>query len=127
MQGLGKSTSLGTRNSDCCGNTIEGSHQEGKHSRRGQAKPQLFLSTRKLPLETLSFLIVGDFCISKMKGPRTSLVVQWLRLCALNAGGQGLIPVYATISHMPQLGVSMLKLKLQHAATKTQCSQKKFF
>ena len=62
-----------------------------------------------------------------MKGPRTSLVVQWPRLCALNAGGQGLIPIYATISHMPQLGVSMLKLKLQHAATKTQCSQKKIF
>ena len=52
-------------------------------------------------------------------------MVQWLRLGALNAGGQGLIPVYATIAHIPQLGVSMLKLKLQLAATKTQCSQKK--
>ena len=57
-----------------------------------------------------------------MKGPRTSLVVQWLRLGALDAEGQGLIPIYATISHMPQLGVSLLKRKLQHAATKAQCS-----
>ena len=32
-----------------------------------------------------------------------SLVVQWLRLCAPNAGGPGLIPAWGTRSHMPQL------------------------
>ena len=38
-------------------------------------------------------------------GPQggTSLVVQWLRLCALHAGGPGLIPGQGTRSHMPQL------------------------
>ena len=34
---------------------------------------------------------------------RTSLVVQWLRLCAPNAGGQGSILGHGTRSHMPQL------------------------
>ena len=33
----------------------------------------------------------------------TSLVVQWLRLHAPNAGGTGLIPGQGTRSHMPQL------------------------
>ena len=47
---------------------------------------------------------------------RTPLVVQWLRLCTLNAGGRGLIPGQGTRSYMPQL-------KLLHAATKTQCRQ----
>ena len=39
MQGLGKSTSLGTRNRDCCGKTSEGSHQDGKTPQKkpGQA------------------------------------------------------------------------------------------
>ena len=42
---------------------------------------------------------------------RTSLVVQWLRLHAPNAGDPGLIPGQGTRSHMPQL-------KIPHAATK---------
>ena len=46
----------------------------------------------------------------------TSPVVQWLTLCALNAGGPGSIPGQGTRSHMPQL-------KIPHTATKTQCSQ----
>ena len=37
----------------------------------------------------------------------TSLVVQWLRLYALNAGGLGSIPDEGTRSHRPQLGVCM--------------------
>ncbi|TEA39679.1 hypothetical protein DBR06_SOUSAS3410146, partial [Sousa chinensis] len=41
----------------------------------------------------------------------TSLVVQWLRLRAPNAGGLGSIPGQGTRSHVPQL-------KLLHAATK---------
>ena len=40
----------------------------------------------------------------------TSLVVQWIRLYAPNAGGPGSIPGQGTRSHM-------------HAATKTQCNQ----
>ncbi|TEA28488.1 hypothetical protein DBR06_SOUSAS2010115, partial [Sousa chinensis] len=46
-----------------------------------------------------------------------SLVVQWLRLCTPNAGGLGLIPRQGTRSHMPQLRVHVLQLKIPHAAT----------
>ena len=70
----------------------------------------------------------------------TFLVVQWLRLCAPNAGGLGLIPGQGTRSHMLLLIVCMPELKILHAATershvrqrrskvlnaatKTQCSQ----
>ena len=46
----------------------------------------------------------------------TSLVVQWLRLCATNAGDQGSIPGQGTRSHI-------LQLKIPSAKTKTQCHQ----
>ena len=49
---------------------------------------------------------------------QTSLVVQWLRLHAPNAGGLGSIPGQGTESHMTQLRVRMLQLKILHAATK---------
>ena len=39
----------------------------------------------------------------------TSLVVQWLRLCAPSAGGLGLIPGQGIRAHMPQLRVCMLQ------------------
>ncbi|TEA37365.1 hypothetical protein DBR06_SOUSAS1910057, partial [Sousa chinensis] len=52
-----------------------------------------------------------------------SLVVQWLRLCAPNAGGLGSIPGQGTRSFMPQLRVHMLQLNIPHAATKTRHSQ----
>ena len=48
----------------------------------------------------------------------TFLVVQWLRLHSPNAGALGSIPPQRTRSHMPQL-----RLKILHAATKTQSSQ----
>ena len=35
----------------------------------------------------------------------TSRVVQWLRLCAQNVGGPGLIPGQGTRSHMLQLNI----------------------
>ena len=35
----------------------------------------------------------------------TSVVVQWLRLHTLNAGGQGLIPDQGIRFHMPQLKI----------------------
>ena len=43
----------------------------------------------------------------------TSLVVQWVRLCAPNAGGPGLIPGQGTRSLM------RATMKIPHAATKT--------
>ena len=43
----------------------------------------------------------------------TSVVVQWLRLCAPNARGLGSIPGQGTRFHMPQL-------KSLHAATEDQ-------
>ena len=66
------------------------------------------------------------------RGRGTSQVAQWLRLQAPYAGCPGLIPGQGTRSHMPQLGVCMLQLKILrattritilHVATKTQCSQ----
>ena len=41
----------------------------------------------------------------KGQGEGTTLVVQWLRLCAPSAGGPGSIPGQATRSHMLQLRV----------------------
>ena len=56
-----------------------------------------------------------------------SMVVQWLRLCFPNAGGPVSVPGRDTTSHMlwlrvhiPQLKISMLQLKIPHAATKTE-------
>ena len=47
----------------------------------------------------------------------TSLVVQWLRLHAANAGGPGWIPGQGTRSRMAQLSVHVLQ-KIPHAAVK---------
>ena len=43
---------------------------------------------------------------------------QWLRPCAHDGGGPGLIPGLGTRSHMLQLRVYMLQLKISHATTK---------
>ena len=56
-----------------------------------------------------------------------SLVVQWLRLCAPNAGGPGLIPGKETRSRMPQLRVHMPQLRSAQVATKTWCNRIKKF
>ena len=53
----------------------------------------------------------------------TPLVVQRLRLNALNAGGPDLIPGHRTRSCMPQLRARMPQLKITRATTETQCSQ----
>ena len=42
---------------------------------------------------------------------RTSLVIQWLRFCASNAGIPGLIPGQGTRFHMLQLRTTAAKLK----------------
>ena len=84
--------------------------------------------SRALPLRLLpvspTLLILFSFmqtCFSphlkKREGEKeifaleTSLVVQWLRLCAPNAGGPVLIPGWGTRSCMPQLRDSVLQLK----------------
>ena len=51
------------------------------------------------------------------------LAVQWLRLHAPNAGGWGSIPGQGTRSHMLQLRVCILQLKIPSAVTETWCSQ----
>ena len=56
------------------------------------------------PHKTISYLI-------KKNVSGTSLVVQWLRLHAPNAGGPGLIPVQRARSHIPQPRVCMMQLK----------------
>ena len=58
-----------------------------------------------------------DFC-PQDPSSGTSLVVQWLRLWAPNAGGPGSIPGQGTRSHMPQW-----RLRILHAATKICRSQ----
>ena len=45
-------------------------------------------------------------------------MVQWLRLCAPNAGGPGSIPGQGPGSHMPQPRVHMLLLNTPRAAVK---------
>ena len=47
-----------------------------------------------------------------------SLVVQWFRLHASNAGGSGSIPGQWTRSHLAQLRVHLLQLKILPATTK---------
>ena len=64
--------------------------------------------------------IIGEMQIkTTLRG--NSLVVQWLRLQAPNAGGPGSIPGHGTRSHM--LGVHRPQLKILHVATKTWHSQ----
>ena len=53
----------------------------------------------------------------------TSLVAQWLRLYASNAGGLGSSPGKGSRYHMPQLWVCMPQRKIRGASTQTQCSQ----
>ena len=52
----------------------------------------------------------ADYKEASSKGIRgTSLVVQWLRLHAPNAGAQGSIPSQGMRSHMPQLRPSVAR------------------
>ena len=65
----------------------------------GSQKVRHDLATEQhhLPIKTIQF--------------RTSLVVQWLRLCAPNAGGLGSIPGQENRSHMLQLRPAAVKFK----------------
>ena len=66
---------------------------------------------------------IQEHQLSKFPSLGTSLVVQWIRLHAPNAGGLGSIPGWGTRSRMPQLRVCMLLLKIPPAATETRHSQ----
>lgn len=48
----------------------------------------------------------------------TSLVVQWLRLCAPSAGDPGLIPGQGSRFHMPQLKIPNIATKTPHSQIK---------
>ena len=69
-------------------------------------------------------------CWDQKASGRTSLVVQWLRLRALDAGGQvqslvrELDPtcMLQLRAHMPQLKILHVAMKIPHATTKTQHS-----
>ena len=50
-------------------------------------------------------------------------MVQWLRHHAPITGGQGSIPGQGSKSHMSQLRVHILQLKMPHVATMAWCSQ----
>ena len=77
----------------------------------------------KLQTFSLFLTFIPKFSLSALRfsvplksSPRTSLVVQWLRLRAPSAGGLGSIPGRGTRSHM-------LQLKILHASTKNRHSQ----
>ena len=52
-------------------------------------------------------------------------MVWWLRLHTPNSGDLALIPGQGTISHMLQLRVDMLQLRIPHAATKMYIKENK--
>ena len=60
----------------------------------------------------------AHYTLKKKHVWRTSLVVQWLKLWAPNAGGPGSIPGQETKAHMLQLRVWMPQLKIMHATMK---------
>ena len=64
---------------------------------------KFFLST------VLTYWIRDPMDHTKILMHRASLVVQWLRLHTPNAGDPGLIPVWGTRSHVPQLRPSAAK------------------
>ena len=66
-----------------------------------------------------TYHVPGIFCkIEYLLVGETSLVIQWLKLCAPNVGGLGSIPSQGTRSHMLQLRVHMLQLRSRHTAMK---------
>ena len=89
----------------------------------------LFVPSKNLPPQSRVSSVKEDPAQSKKKKSLiqgTSLMVQWLRLCAPNAGGLGSIPDQGTRPHLLQLTIlctSTKKNKIPCAATKTQCNQ----
>ena len=51
--------------------------------------------------------------VPKLTGRGTSLIVQWLRLRAPNAGDLGFIPAQGSRSYMPQLKIPHVAMKIE--------------
>ena len=68
------------------------------------------INKNKLSL-LISYYKNNSICGIKKLKSRTSLVVQWLRLCTPKAGAPGSIPAQGTRSHVPQLRVHMPLLR----------------
>ena len=77
---------------------------KGYEKKSGNGKIKIFRDYRDSQSE--SFHCHKEFSLG------TSLVVQWLRLCAPNAGGLGSIPGQGTKFHMLQLRVHMPQPRL---------------
>ena len=93
---------------------------EGSGERRGSKSPSEEEAVGSLgQQEGHRRLVVMS---SKWDLPGTSLVVQWLRLCIPKAGGPGWIPDQGSRSHMLQLRVRMLQMKIPHVAPKITCA-----
>ena len=61
-----------------------------------------FFSSSHVTVTKIDHILGHKIDFKKFKR-RTSLVIQWLRLHTLHAGGPGLIPGQGTRSHMPKL------------------------
>ena len=81
-----------------------------------QSDSQIFTEQPDKSKTVPSFFILGILCGKCELG--TSLVVQWLRIYAPNAGGPSSIPGQGTKSHMLQR-----RLKILRATGETWCSQ----
>ena len=66
---------------------------------------QTGISLISLPGKKTQWLNIEVMKKTKKKNPGTSLVVQWLRLFALNSGGLGSIPDQGTINRSLQLKI----------------------
>ena len=132
---LGRSPGVGNGNLlqySCLGNPTDRDWWAAVH---GIAKSQIWLSTHACIHAHMG--IYEEDCIQKWSrsgdiaskkhvtyhASGTSLVVQWLRLCAAKAGGLGSIPAQGTRSHMPQLRSKMSQLKFWRLQLKTQGRQ----
>ena len=75
----------------------------------GTLKNSLSMTNKGRENSRKRFFVLFDL---KALTVRNSLLVQWLRLHTPNAEGLGSIPGQGTRSHMPQLRVRMLQLKI---------------
>ena len=95
------------------------SHMYLLHSWHVVCPLQCFQYIHPLTIKVLS----SCYCVFLNLPFGTSLVVQWLRLCAPKARGLGLIPGQGTGPHRPQLGVQGSQPRIPQATTRTRCHQ----